>query len=67
VKLLQVAGCAPAPGGGALGDCVRTAHAFAVRPVSCLQGAAGPMLAEPTSTQHEAFDLIGVSIPLTLT
>jgi hypothetical protein len=25
-----------------------------------------PMLAEPTSTQREAFDLIGVPIPLTL-
>jgi hypothetical protein len=25
-----------------------------------------PMLAEPTATQHEAFDLIGVPVPLTL-
>lgn len=25
-----------------------------------------PMLTEPTSTQREAFDLIGIPIPLTL-
>jgi hypothetical protein len=25
-----------------------------------------PMLTEPTSTQHQAFDLIGTPIPLTL-
>ena len=28
--------------------------------------AAIPMLAEPTSAQREAFDLIGVPVPLTL-
>ena len=28
--------------------------------------ATSPMLTEPTSTQREAFDLIGAAIPLTL-